>query len=59
MREAACTCIAELGSKVSGVCLRPHVPHLTSTLLDCFKDDSWPVRDGEYTSILVSILVAI
>ena len=48
-REAACTCIAELGSKVSSDCLRPHVPQLTSKLLDCFKDDSWPVRDGECT----------
>ena len=28
VREAACTCIAELGSKVSSDCLRPHVPHL-------------------------------
>ncbi len=53
VREAACTCIAELGSKVSGVSLRPHVPHLTSTLLDCFKDDSWPVRDGECTCTCV------
>ena len=47
MREAACACIAELGSKMNKDCLRPYVPQLVSTLIDCFKDDSWPVRDCE------------
>ena len=47
VREATCGCIAELGSKVSSECVRPHIPSLVNTLLDCFKDDSWPVRDGK------------
>ena len=25
---------------------RPHVPKLLEALLDCFKDQSWPVRDA-------------
>lgn len=46
VREAACACIAELGSKVSKNILSPHVSSLLSTLLVCFKDDCWPVRDA-------------
>lgn len=46
VREAACACIAELGSKMSKEILSPHVPSLLSTLLVCFKDDCWPVRDA-------------
>lgn len=80
VREAACSCIAELGTKVcspfsfktsysiqqllkctstnkmlflvafvlqvSKDCLRPHISKLVTVLLECFKDDSWPVRDG-------------
>ena len=52
MREAACACIAELGSKVNKECLRPYIPQLMSTLIDCFNDDSWPVRDCEYRTLL-------
>ena len=46
VREAACACIAELGSKVAKEILSPHVSSLLSTLLVCFKDDCWPVRDA-------------
>ena len=46
VREAACACIAELGSKVAKEILSPHVSLLLSTLLVCFKDDCWPVRDA-------------
>ena len=83
VREAACTCIAELGTKVTISCLsllfmwiyilyinmfaqyflfshvsmvcvfqvssdvlRPHIPELVRVLLECFRDDSWLVRDG-------------
>jgi len=46
VREAACACIAELGSKVSKDILSPHVDTLLSTLLVCFKDECWPVRDA-------------
>ena len=47
VREAACACIAELGTKVSPERLRTRIGSLVGALLDCFKDDSWPVRDGE------------
>uniref|UniRef100_A0A1X7T4L7 Tubulin-specific chaperone D C-terminal domain-containing protein n=1 Tax=Amphimedon queenslandica TaxID=400682 RepID=A0A1X7T4L7_AMPQE len=45
VREAACTCIAELGNKISPDAVRPHVSALVTALLDCFHDESWPVRD--------------
>ncbi|XP_005089198.1 uncharacterized protein LOC101848704 [Aplysia californica] len=46
VREAACACIAELGSKIEKGCVSPHVAKLLETLLICFNDDSWPVRDA-------------
>lgn len=46
VREAACACIAELGTKVSQDSLRSHVSDLLQALVCCFKDDSWPVRDA-------------
>ncbi|CAH3155687.1 unnamed protein product [Porites evermanni] len=46
VREAACACIAELGTKVDQDCLRSHVSDLLHALVCCFKDDSWPVRDA-------------
>ncbi|KAF6022738.1 hypothetical protein EB796_018946 [Bugula neritina] len=46
VREAACSCIAELGSKIDKECVRPYVPSLLGTLKVCFEDDSWPVRDA-------------
>lgn len=46
VREAACACIAELASKISSSVVSPYVNTLLSTLLTCFQDDSWPVRDG-------------
>ncbi|XP_033114382.1 uncharacterized protein LOC117114802 [Anneissia japonica] len=46
VREAACACIAELGSKIDKEVVRPHVEDLLKALLDCFKDESWPVRDA-------------
>ncbi len=46
VREAACACIAELGSKINQDVVRPFVTSLLEGLLDCFKDDSWPVRDA-------------
>lgn len=47
VREAACACIAELASKISSVAVSPYVNTLLDTLLICFQDDSWPVRDGK------------
>lgn len=46
VREAACACIAELASKIKQDAVRPHVPRLLNTLLECFQDESWPVRDA-------------
>ena len=46
VREAACICIAELGKKIDQSLLRKHVESLIPTLIGCFKDDSWPVRDA-------------
>eukprot|EP00118_Oscarella_pearsei_P001458 m.7493 g.7493 ORF g.7493 m.7493 type:complete len:648 (+) comp18796_c0_seq1:28-1971(+) len=46
VREAACTCIAELGTKIGHSAMQPHVQRLLPSLLTCFRDDSWPVRDA-------------
>ncbi|KAG8191252.1 hypothetical protein JTE90_003264 [Oedothorax gibbosus] len=46
VREAACACIAELASKVEPESTKPFVSELLQTLLECFSDDSWPVRDA-------------
>jgi len=46
VREAACACVAELGSKIDKTAVSPHVSKLLETLLICFNDDSWPVRDA-------------
>ncbi|KAK9917751.1 hypothetical protein WJX75_007815 [Coccomyxa subellipsoidea] len=45
VREAACTCISELASKIDPDAVRPHVPAMLRTLITCLRDDSWPVRD--------------
>jgi len=46
VREAACHCIAELGTKVDHQAVGKHVPILLDVLIACFKDMSWPVRDA-------------
>ena len=54
VREAACHCIGELCTKVVSQgepeeaknALREHIRPLLDTLVDCFKDESWPVRDS-------------
>ena len=48
VREAACQCIAELAAKIDGAVLAPHVQTLLSTLIECFQDDSWYVRNSKY-----------
>lgn len=45
VREAACQCIAELANKMDKEVLKVHVAALLDTLVECFKDESWPVRD--------------
>lgn len=46
IREAACSCLAELATKLQTDKVRPHVKNIFHTLLGCFADDSWPVRDA-------------
>ncbi|KAK1946215.1 hypothetical protein P3T76_001768 [Phytophthora citrophthora] len=45
VRESACQCIAELGTKVDPNAIRPHVGRLMQALLICFYDVSNLVRD--------------
>jgi len=49
VREAACHCISELCTKVAQEVdkepFKPYIEDMLSALLDCFKDQSWPVRD--------------
>eukprot|EP00831_Metopus_contortus_P055786 TRINITY_DN4733_c0_g2_i2.p1 TRINITY_DN4733_c0_g2~~TRINITY_DN4733_c0_g2_i2.p1 ORF type:complete len:514 (-),score=96.93 TRINITY_DN4733_c0_g2_i2:41-1417(-) len=49
VREAACHCISELCSKVVShetEAAKKYIKGLLETLIDCFKDMSWPVRDA-------------
>ncbi len=51
VREAACHCISEICNKVAiddekKEPFRKHIPALLDALVDCFKDESWPVRDA-------------
>lgn len=46
VREAACSCMSELVSKVEREAVKPHVPRLAACLLSSFRDASWPVRDA-------------
>jgi len=51
VREAACHCISEICTKVAindekKEPFRKHIPALLEALVDCFKDESWPVRDA-------------
>ena len=46
--------------QVSRECLQPYIPKLIAVLLGCFRDDSWPVRDGEFMSgIMVTVIAGI
>lgn len=50
VREAACQAVAELAQKIGkhptfSENLAPFVPVLLQSLLMCFHDESWPVRD--------------
>ncbi len=46
VREAACSCMSELVSKVQREPVKPHVHRLVACLLLSFRDASWPVRDA-------------
>ncbi len=57
VREASCHSITELCLRIPADTLSPHVPKLLNSLLVCFNDESWPVRDAACltTGHLVSI----
>ncbi|CAH0474012.1 unnamed protein product [Peronospora belbahrii] len=46
VRESACQCIAELGTKVDPEAIRPHLGRLMQALLICFYDVSNLIRDA-------------
>ncbi|XP_065347238.1 uncharacterized protein LOC135944318 [Cloeon dipterum] len=46
MREAACSCISEVATKIPAEAVRPFVPRLLDALLVGFNDDNWLVRDA-------------
>lgn len=46
VREAACQCIGELGTKVDADAVRPHVATLVQALVVSLYDNSWQVRDA-------------
>lgn len=55
VREAACTCIAELAAKIEPEAVRPHLPLMLRTLLTCLRDDSWPVITRRCSSPITSV----
>ncbi|CAH8474469.1 unnamed protein product [Heterobilharzia americana] len=46
VREAACASMAEIVSKLDSHLLLPFIDKLLGSLLVCFGDESWPVRDA-------------
>ena len=50
-------CVCQVSSEV----LRPHIPDLVKVLLQCFRDDSWLVRDGKncFTSLMLINIILI
>lgn len=50
VREAACGCMTELMNKVERTAVEGHVQTMLQALLNCFKDESWPVRDCACTA---------
>jgi hypothetical protein len=49
VREASCYCISEISAKFNDEERKnfgPYVDELLEALIDCFKDESWPVRDA-------------
>jgi hypothetical protein len=58
VREAACACIAELGTKISRDVVQPYIRGMLDTLIECFQDESWPVRDGENETEALMICIS-
>jgi hypothetical protein len=51
VREAACHCIAELLVKIDPERIKPLISQVLATLMGCFKDSSWAVRDAACSAL--------
>jgi Vacuolar 14 Fab1-binding region len=51
VREAACQSFAEASTKLDPEAVKPFVPRIVHALVECFKDESWPVRDHACTAL--------
>ncbi len=45
VREAACQSLGEVAERLEPAKVHGHVARIIAALVDCFKDESWPVRD--------------
>lgn len=45
VREAACQSLGEVAERLDREKVSGHVARIIGALVDCFKDESWPVRD--------------
>ena len=49
-----CRLLAHVSPQVNPESVRCHVPDLLHALVCCFKDDSWPVRDGRIHLLFIN-----
>lgn len=55
VKEAACHCMAELLGKIDPERIGSLVPRVLTTLMNCFKDPSWVVRDAACSAMRKAI----
>uniref|UniRef100_A0A7I4BI56 TOG domain-containing protein n=1 Tax=Physcomitrium patens TaxID=3218 RepID=A0A7I4BI56_PHYPA len=55
VKEAACHCMAELLWKIDPERIGSLVPRVLTTLMSCFKDPSWAVRDAACSAMRKAI----
>lgn len=55
VKEAACHCMAELLGKIDPERIGSLVPRVLTTLMNCFKDPSWAVRDAACSAMRKAI----
>jgi hypothetical protein len=51
VREAACQSLAEASTRLEPSAVEPFIPRIVKALMECFKDESWPVRDHACTAL--------
>ena len=44
--EASCHALSEIISKIASTVVSPYIPVITTAILSCLSDPSWPVRDA-------------